>query len=1087
MGGDITWVCLGNGQYKFTMRIYRDCNGNQLQLPIVLRVWNHPTVTQIPMNLISETDISPQCNGAGPTINCGMGNPSSPVEGAVEEFIFESNSVTLFGFPPPEGWVFTYDDCCRDNSINNLVNPGSYGMTLKAIMYQYNGNNASPCTDSSPVFTERPAIIICAGSPYKYNHNAFDPDLDSLHYSWDVSLNHIDNLSWDIASGIPAQIPFQSGFSVNSPFPGPALNPNNVPATLDPNTGEVAFTSYNLGRYNTVVRVQSYRCGQLVAEVFREIIVVLLSCAQNTEPDVVGPFTDPVSGLPSFDTTVYAGDLVTFNIDGTDLEYLAVGPQQSVTLSASGGQFGTGYTNPNAGCPFPPCATLTPPTTFTGAPGQGAQTTFSWQTDCSHIAQFGECYAPTNLYTFIFKFKDDFCPAPSQNIATVSIHVLAQPAEPSPELRCLAVQPNGDIQLSWVPIPNTVNTFNKYVVYSALTPTGPFVPIDSIANINASTYTHIGAGGNAQSRYYFIRTRSGCNGSILSPAIDTLRSIYLSVTDPLNGTEAQLAWNRLVNPPLPTTSIWYRVYKEFPAGTWTLIDSTQIQAYIDPLAICVENINYRVEIDDASGCTSVSNIDGMLFQNITPPDSAVIDSVSINAAGQAVIGWQPGPSTDVIGYIVYQSTPTGLVPLDTLQGYNNTSYVNLLSNAANASETYLVAAFDSCSGYGNSSLYHSTLFVNAAVDGCTGDAVLIWNAYQGMTGGVDHYDVYQSQAGGAYSYLMSSPNNGVIVPNITTGVSYCFYVQAIGNNPGLTSTSNIACLTSDSVAQSQFLYTNRATVSQYGYAFVSCLVDTSAIVVDYNLYRTDTIGGNFALFQTLDRLPGSQFVTYTDMSANTAEKVYTYRFTAVDKCGEESVMSNIGRTILLRGKSNYDMTNTITWNRYEQWNAGVSHYNVYRKVDFEPTFTYVTSIPAASFFSYDDDVRQYANTSNGRFCYYIEAIENNGNIYGLKDTSRSNTLCLQQEETIYIPNAFTPQGLNPVFKPEGTFIDSVKYSFHIYNRWGELMYETYKPGEGWDGFYKGEVVPEGVYAYIVRYQTTGYRDRKRTGLVIVLR
>src|SRR6187402_3028654 len=69
MGGDITWVCLGNGQYKFTMRVYRDCNGVQMTLPVALSVWNHPSVTSIAMNLVSQIDISPQCNGSGPTIN----------------------------------------------------------------------------------------------------------------------------------------------------------------------------------------------------------------------------------------------------------------------------------------------------------------------------------------------------------------------------------------------------------------------------------------------------------------------------------------------------------------------------------------------------------------------------------------------------------------------------------------------------------------------------------------------------------------------------------------------------------------------------------------------------------------------------------------------------------------------------------------------------------------------------------------------------------------------------------------------------------------------------------------------------------
>ena len=72
MGGEITWQCQGNGNYIFTLKLYRDCNGVAVQLPVGLRVHNHPSVVGIPMNLISQTDISPQCNGSGPTM-CGGG------------------------------------------------------------------------------------------------------------------------------------------------------------------------------------------------------------------------------------------------------------------------------------------------------------------------------------------------------------------------------------------------------------------------------------------------------------------------------------------------------------------------------------------------------------------------------------------------------------------------------------------------------------------------------------------------------------------------------------------------------------------------------------------------------------------------------------------------------------------------------------------------------------------------------------------------------------------------------------------------------------------------------------------------------
>jgi hypothetical protein len=58
MGGEITWVCNGGGQYVFTMKLYRDCNGATASPNLSLTVFNHPTVNSIAINLISSKDIS---------------------------------------------------------------------------------------------------------------------------------------------------------------------------------------------------------------------------------------------------------------------------------------------------------------------------------------------------------------------------------------------------------------------------------------------------------------------------------------------------------------------------------------------------------------------------------------------------------------------------------------------------------------------------------------------------------------------------------------------------------------------------------------------------------------------------------------------------------------------------------------------------------------------------------------------------------------------------------------------------------------------------------------------------------------------
>jgi gliding motility-associated-like protein len=71
---------------------------------------------------------------------------------------------------------------------------------------------------------------------------------------------------------------------------------------------------------------------------------------------------------------------------------------------------------------------------------------------------------------------------------------------------------------------------------------------------------------------------------------------------------------------------------------------------------------------------------------------------------------------------------------------------------------------------------------------------------------------------------------------------------------------------------------------------------------------------------------------------------------------------------------------------------------------------------------------------------------------------------------VYIPNAFTPNrsGANESFKPvhECTFSE---YKFQIYNRWGERIFETFNPGESWDGAYLGKDNQQDVYVWVLFY------------------
>jgi gliding motility-associated-like protein len=70
----------------------------------------------------------------------------------------------------------------------------------------------------------------------------------------------------------------------------------------------------------------------------------------------------------------------------------------------------------------------------------------------------------------------------------------------------------------------------------------------------------------------------------------------------------------------------------------------------------------------------------------------------------------------------------------------------------------------------------------------------------------------------------------------------------------------------------------------------------------------------------------------------------------------------------------------------------------------------------------------------------------------------------------YIPNAFTPNGdeLNNTWIPVFTNgYDPYEFNVKVYNRWGELIWESNSANEGWDGTYKNSICSEGIYQYII--------------------
>ncbi len=92
---------------------------------------------------------------------------------------------------------------------------------------------------------------------------------------------------------------------------------------------------------------------------------------------------------------------------------------------------------------------------------------------------------------------------------------------------------------------------------------------------------------------------------------------------------------------------------------------------------------------------------------------------------------------------------------------------------------------------------------------------------------------------------------------------------------------------------------------------------------------------------------------------------------------------------------------------------------------------------------------------------------------------------------IYAPNAFVPTGTNSEFFVYTQYVADDGFEVFIYNRWGELIFQSDSRDFRWDGTTSGEPVPPGTYPYVIRYKgsTTDSSDQiyEERGGVTVLR
>lgn len=458
----------------------------------------------------------------------------------------------------------------------------------------------------------------------------------------------------------------------------------------------------------------------------------------------------------------------------------------------------------------------------------------------------------------------------------------------------------------------------------------------------------------------------------------------------------------------------------------------------------------------------------------------------------------PNPTPSIVGTLVYcVGFPTTLSSNTTYASYNwSTGSTSNTSNATIANNPISLTVTNNFGCQGTSSAVNSielaNIISNTTVTICQGQSATI-------------HGVSQTVAG-IYTQNFTSPSGCDSISNVQLIVTPLPAINAgqdqtlcVGNSSILTASggSNYSWNNgiSNGVSFNPPLGTNTYTVT--GSGPTGC-VNTDQVVI--NVIPLPTV--SFSPDVTTGCTPLT--VNFTNNNLNTTNCVWTM--------SDGSVLNGCGTvTNTFEAIDCYDITLTVTDN-FGCTNSLTT-----------TNLVCVEAPPVASFNGtpailneYDSEV-QFHNTSVGGATYLWDFGDNSGSSTlvnpdhdyveagvgsylvtlitysptGCTDTT-TRSIQLLEDLIYYIPNSFTPDDdmHNQLFKPIFTSgYDPFDFTMLIYNRWGEVLFESHNVEFGWDGTYGADgLVKEGVYTWKIEFKTKASDERKMiVGHVNVLR
>jgi gliding motility-associated-like protein len=313
VGGEITYKYLSkatNGDVTYSVRLslFLDCKDGRASsiaddATAFINVFNAKSGSLL-KSLCKEVSRQNPIKVSGNVYKCIKNSPDV----CVDMYIYDVNLV----LPKlSDGYIISFERCCRNVIIENINSPGSTGATYWTEIKP----ESTIGVNSSPVFKSRPPIFLCLNAPFTFDHSATDSDGDSLVYE-------LFTPYYGASTGNGRPEYYNNGKLPTFPLKGNRLVKWKSPYSLadqmggnptleiDELTGRLTVTPTQNGQFVVGIKVKEYRNGVLIGETKRDYqfnaancefeVISVFSTAKTNCTNINATFTNKSSGASRY-------------------------------------------------------------------------------------------------------------------------------------------------------------------------------------------------------------------------------------------------------------------------------------------------------------------------------------------------------------------------------------------------------------------------------------------------------------------------------------------------------------------------------------------------------------------------------------------------------------------------------------------------------------------------------------------------------------------------------------------------------------------------------------------------------------------